>query len=493
LNRQFEQFTPRTPSPFSTSSTRFTTPQSIETTGPIDPLADPKRQTITSIAFHTNELSDGIFEHFALDILFMLLTDGHSAPMHKALLDTGLGTGYSPITYHEMLGKTAFAAFGLEGVSADDEGRVEVEIFKVLQECAEKGFEKERVEGVLHQMELSLKHDSAQFGMRLLFGITRGWFDGVDPVESILLKEQIGKLREKLAQGPFFEGLIRKYFLENESRLVFTMRPDPEFEVKLKEREKTKLAERLNVLSEAEKEEVYKAGLALLQAQGESQDVSVLPTLTVDDIPKQEPSYPLIKETKHPRASEGLSTPVLSGKRQDTDVYWRHAATNGITYFKALIPLNGLPSELRPYLSIFADALSSLGTKTKSASDFENEILLKTDGIAGSTVVTTNPHGTSIYFPANVDLDIFQEYLGISTACLDQNIPDMYNLLRQFIFETNWDNEAKLSSLIKTSASGLVNSVADSGSRYAALYAGSKLTQAKVLTSTCTSNLKGCG
>jgi len=91
---------------------------------------------------------------------------------------------------------------------------------------------------------------------------------------------------------------------------------------------------------------------------------------------------------------------------------------------------------------------------------------------------------------ANVDIDIFQEYLGISTACLDQNIPQMYNLLRQFIFETNWDNEAKLSSLIKTSASGLVNSVADSGSRYAALYAGSKLTQEKVFTCTSNSNFE---
>ena len=316
--------------------------------------------------------------------------------MHKALLDTGIGTGFSPITGHEMLGKTAFAAFGLEGVSEGDEGRVELEICKVLEECAEKGFEKERVEAVLHQMELSLKHDSAQFGMKLLFGITRGWFDGIDPVESIQLKELIERLREKLAEGPFLQGLIRKYFLENRSRLVFTMRPDPEFEVKIKEREKAKLAERVGALSDVEREEVYKDGMALLQVQGEAQDVSVLPTLTVDDIPKEEASYPLIKETKRPIASEAACTPALSGKRQDTDVYWRHAATNGITYFKALIPLNGLPNELRPYLSIFADALSSLGTKTKSASEFENEILLKTDGIAGSTVVRTNPHGRSI-------------------------------------------------------------------------------------------------
>jgi len=56
----------------------------------------------------------------------------------------------------------------------------------------------------------------------------------------------------------------------------------------------------------------------------------------------------------------------------------------------------------------------------------------------------------------------------------------MYTLLRQFMFETNWDNEKKLDSLIKNSAGGVVNSIASSGSRFAELYAASKLIPAKV-------------
>jgi len=55
----------------------------------------------------------------------------------------------------------------------------------------------------------------------------------------------------------------------------------------------------------------------------------------------------------------------------------------------------------------------------------------------------------------------------------------MYDLIRQFMLETNWDNEKKLNSLIKNSASGLINSIASAGSRFAALYAASKYTPSK--------------
>jgi Zn-dependent M16 (insulinase) family peptidase len=79
-----------------------------------------------------------------------------------------------------------------------------------------------------------------------------------------------------------------------------------------------------------------------------------------------------------------------------------------------------------------------------------------------------------------IDLGGLEESLVISGACLDKNVPAMYDLIRQFMSETNWDNEKKLDSLIKNSASGVVNSIASAGSRFAELYAASKLTPAKV-------------
>ena len=376
LDERFSQFSRLSPEEFSRPASRFTSVQRVETTCPLDPLTDPNKQNVISISFHANELSSGYFDHFALNVLVALLTDGHSAPLRKALLDTNIGTDWSPNAGHHNFCKTAFVAFGLQGVQAGDESRVESEILRVLSEVSETGFETERIEGILHQMELGLKHKSAHFGTSLMWKATSSWFDGVCPIEILQWNSRIERLRKEISEGPFFQHLIKKYFLENQSRLVLTMRPDPEFDDKFKAKEKMLLNEKLNSLTETDKKKVYEEGLSLLEAQEKPEDLSSLPTLTLKDIPVK-----------------GETHPVESEKVDQVPVQWRIAPTNGITYFRALSSLKGLPSHLRPYLPLFADALSSLGTTKKSASEFEDEINLKTDGLRGSVVINTNHSG----------------------------------------------------------------------------------------------------
>jgi presequence protease len=469
LNERFDQFSPLPRTDFSQSAPRFASLQRVETTCPLDPLTDPKKQNVTSISFHTNELSDGYFEHFALNVLVALLTDGHSAPLRQALLDTNIGTDWSPNSGHHAFGKTAFVAFGVQGVQEGDEALVEAEILRVLSEVAETGFNPDRIEGVLHQMELGLKHKSAHFGTNLMWKATSSWFDGVDPIEILQWNSRINKLRQEIAVGPFFQDMIKKHFLDNPSRLILTMRPDPDFDEKFKTKEKKLLSEKLDALSETDKTKVYEDGLSLLEAQEKPDDLSSLPTLTVRDIPRISPHYPLSRYDIN-----------------EIRTYWRTTPTNGITYFKAVTTLTNLPNYLRPYLPLFADALSSLGTTQKSASEFEDEINLKTDGLRCSVLVNTLPDSISwllIFANAHVGLDKVSESLVISGACLDKNIPAMYSLLREFIYETNWDNEKKLESLIKNNASGVVNSIASAGSQFAEAYASSKLTPSRVYIS----------
>ena len=264
----------------------------------------------------------------------------------------------------------------MQGVKEVDEKVVESEILRVLGEVAENGFESDRVEGILHQMELGLKHQSAQFGTHLMWKVTGSWFDGVNPIEALQFNSRIERLRAEIAKGGFFEGMVKKYFLDNQSRLILTMRPDPAFDEKVKAKESSLLSEKLAVLSEADKKRIYEEGLALLKAQESPEDLSSLPTLTVDDIPSQSQTFPVEKENV-----------------RQVPVQWRIAHTNGITYFRAISSLEGLPSHLRPYLPLFADALSSLGTASKSPSEFEDEINLKTDGIDCNIHTRATPSG----------------------------------------------------------------------------------------------------
>jgi Zn-dependent M16 (insulinase) family peptidase len=77
----------------------------------------------------------------------------------------------------------------------------------------------------------------------------------------------------------------------------------------------------------------------------------------------------------------------------------------------------------------------------------------------------------------------------VTSACLDKNVSAMYDLVRQFMLETNWENEKKLDSLIKNSAGAVVTEIASAGSHYASVYASSKLTPAMVSTHQTIANI----
>jgi Zn-dependent M16 (insulinase) family peptidase len=132
--------------------------------------------------------------------------------------------------------------------------------------------------------------------------------------------------------------------------------------------------------------------------------------------------------------------------------------------------LDDLPEELRVYLPLFTDAILRLGTSKKSMEQLEDEIKLKTGGIGASTHVSTN----------HSNLEVTEEGLVFSGYCLDKNVPNMLELLRTVLLETNFYAVSKLRTLIQGSASGFVNSLAESGHSFARTFAAAHLTPAAV-------------
>jgi len=73
-----------------------------------------------------------------------------------------------------------------------------------LADVVENGFEKERVEEVLHSIELGMRHQSSNFGLSVLFGVAPLWNHGVNVLDALRQADQISNLRAKLAQYPSY-------------------------------------------------------------------------------------------------------------------------------------------------------------------------------------------------------------------------------------------------------------------------------------------------
>ncbi|KAI9817005.1 MAG: Mitochondrial presequence protease [Phylliscum demangeonii] len=430
-----------------------TGPHHVTVEGPLDPLVDPSRQLKTSTSWLMCDTSD-VLENFSVGVVASLLLDGYGSPLYRNLIEAGIGLDWSPNTGYDGSGKTGIFSIGLTGVKPEDIPRVTEVVDRTLRDIHREGFDRSKVDGILHQLDLALKHKTAQFGLSLMHRLKPAWFNGVDPFDSLAWNDTVSAFKERFAQDRYLESLLEKYLFTDKS-LVFTMTPSANYQEELETEESARFARKLAEVearaggSEQARQELEKGELELqkIQDKAKGADVSVLPTLKVADIPRE-------RDTKSLRHAD------VDG----VQVQWRTTSTNGLTYFRAINPIVGMPHELRNYIPLFNDAIMRLGTKEQTMEQIEDRIKLKTGGISTSYHLSTSPS----------DIQTCSEGFAVSGYALDGNVPFMYDLLRTILYETDFDSleaEGKIRELLQSEASGAVNSIAQSGHSYARRFA----------------------
>ncbi|ERS95760.1 mitochondrial presequence protease [Sporothrix schenckii ATCC 58251] len=438
--------------------------ESVTVTGPTDPLVDPSRQFKTSVSWILGDTTD-VVESFSLALVSALLMDGYGSPLYRGLIETGLGIDWSPNTGYDSSGRVGIFSVGLTGVQETDVAHVKDEVDAILRNVRDKGFERAKIDGYLHQLELSLKHKTANFGMALLQRLKPKWFTGVDPFDALAWNDTIAAFEAKLAEGGYLEGLMDKYLL-GRNTLSFTMTPSATYSQELAQEEEARLASKIAEVAHqsggeaAARQRLEEQEAVLLVEQGKSntEDLSCLPTVHVQDIPR----------TKEPV--------VVREETADNAVrlQWREAPTNGLTYFRAINALGHLSDELRSLVPLFTDAIMRLGTKTDTMEQLEDRIKLQTGGVSVGYHSSASP---TDYTDAN-------EGIIFTGMALDRNVPAMLDLLRTLVLETNFDSPEAVQhirQLLQAASDGVVNDIASSGHAFARRAAEAGLTRSAFL------------
>ena len=425
--------------------------------GPVDPLIDRQMQFRTSTSWVMGEISNAL-ECVALGIMSAYLLNGYGSPFYQGLIDAGLGPDFSVNTGFDFFGRKGIFSVGLNGVKEVDVPRVKDATKDILYDVYQKGFDKTKIEGLLHQKELGQKHKTADFGMSAMNLSVPRWFNGGDPFDMLSWNELAADFRSKLANGNYLETLLEKHLLNNRT-LTLTMEPIDNYSTSLLMEEAGRLSNKIAEVSvatgseSAAKASLIKQEMDLLEVQKEEppHKLACLPTLNVTDIPRQ-------MERKSIRDS----------LEDQVKVQWREASTNGLTYFRAINTLDGLPTELRYLLPLFTETLLRLGTKDRSIEELEDTIKLRTGGISASYYSNTSLFETQKA----------TEGLLFSGFALDENVPMMYELLRTLLQETDFDGpdvESRITALLQNTMSSSLDNVAASGQLFARSYAEASL------------------
>lgn len=421
---------------------RYSEPKEFVFRYPLEKSEDDGKKVQTALAWLTPSIKEPL-EVLSLQLINLILLGHSGAPLRKSLLESNLGKALADTTGYEDEIRDTWFSVGLQGVAESDVDQVETLIRTTLQEIVDQGIDEEEIELAIHQMELDTREISGghyPYCLNLLFRFFGTWVHGGDPLKSIDFDQTLELLREKLAEGRFFEKQIQKYLIDNPHRVKIALIPDHDLE----KREAEKLKEELEAikanLSEEQKQKIIQESRVLKEYQEQVEDLSCLPTLKVSDIPET-----IRYVAPSQRDLDGL----------DVTLYER--PTNGILYCNCFFSMNDLTDSEREWLPILGNLLPQVGAAGMPYEELSRQIARFTGGISAVP---------------NID-SAFQEgipeweYFSVSSKSLYRNQLEMFDLLKKIINEWEFSNLKRVKTLIAQRANYMSNSIVQSGHSYA--------------------------
>jgi len=401
---------------------------------PLDKNEDPENKDYVNVAWLTCDITQ-IQELLALTLLSRVLLKDDSYPLHKALLDSGLGQTTGICEFENDL-KDTFFTCGLRGVHARDAYKVEALVLATLTGLAEEGLPQELVEAELHRMKLGLREVSRNtfpFGFNLALQMAGQWLHSGDPIRVLDIDSELDQLEQSVRQGFYLERMIKKHLLDNPHRALVVVAPDQHLAANFEQRTKKELTAIQKRLTIPEAEQIRSQSEELQKLQSQTEDASCLPTLKLGDIASG------IAWAKKRRISRGLR------------VY--PADTSGLEYFYALVGLDALPPELLPYVPLFNRTFTEVGTRKFGYEDMLKQVNRYTGGIKLESI----PH--TAYQPPFGALP----FTICQAKCLEENRKEMYELVKELWLDVDFSDLGRLETLLRHFKSHLEDSILPKG------------------------------
>lgn len=451
----FDRIDPRTDVP---SQPRWDRPIQKTYVYPLSEDEDTGRKCQAGVAWLTSDIKD-TFEVLSLSLLEQILLGNSASPLRKALIDSQLGTALSDGTGFDADNRDTLFACGLKGIAESSAEAVQDIVLNTLTDLVSGGIDPQMIESAIHQIEFQRKeivNTPYPYGIRLLLQIGGSWFHDGHPERVLQFDADLAKLREKLENEPFFENQIKRYFLDNNHRVLLLLKPDTEKAGRDREAEIRRLAAIREQLSAEDLRQLTAEAEKLRQFQEHEEDVSSLPTLSLSDI------TPEIHTVRHEFSNDRLP------------VYIYEQATSGISYFTAAVGIGALPERLLPLVPFFCSALPRMGTAERDYSEMAQRIDLYTGGLGLSAQARTRHDSAGTCLP----------FLLFNAKCLVRNQEKMFDILSELSTAFSFADRQRLKNLLLEYRAALESGLIQNGHRYSMSLAARKFSLAAALNET---------
>jgi Zn-dependent M16 (insulinase) family peptidase len=396
---------------------------------------------------HSTNLKEQLEAH----LLDGVLLDDGASPLRQALETTKLGSAPSPLCGLEDSNREMSFICGLEGSCAENADALEQLVLDVLQKVADDGVPFERVEAVLHQLELSQREisgDSYPYGLQLILDGLSSAVHGGDPVAVLNLDPVLEQLRESIRDPAYIRRLVKKRLLDNCHRVRLTLTPDPELSARRDRAEAERLAAVKAAMDQAQRLHVVEQAQALAERQQQEDDPGVLPKVGLEDIPAE----------MHIASGD-------SGTLAGCPASYYAQGTNGLVYQQLVVELPQLEGELLDTLPFYSSALTQLGCGGRD--------YLTVQALQSS--VSGGVHASSSMRSAIDNVQSVRGHFVVSGKALLRNHAPLCELMRDTLTAARFDELDRIRELVAQQRARREQSVTAGGHSLAMLAASAGL------------------
>ncbi len=391
----------------------------------------------------------------ALKILTHVLIGTPASPLHKALIDSGLGeevTGGIESDLRQM-----YFSAGLIGIAAAEADKVEALIDDTLRRLAEDGIDPQTVEASLNTFEFRLRENntgSFPRGLSLMLRALTTWLYDGDPLTPLTFEAPLEAIKARVAaKERFFEKMIHQNFLQNPHRATVMLAPDAEAGKLDETAEKARLAEARTAMSEDDLQNTIHNTLELKRRQ------------VTPDSPEALATIPMLKLSDLDKLNKKIPLAVI--EKNQHKILYHDLFTNGIFYLDVGFDLHALPQELLAYLPLFSRCLTQIGTEKENFVQLLQRIGQKTGGI-----------GTSRYTSTLQNAEASTAWLFVRAKAMRHQLDDLLAILRDILLTVKLDDRERFRQMVLEKKASLESSLVPSGSGFVSTRLSARFSEA---------------
>lgn len=328
---------------------RLPAPKRVVQPYALDDGEDTARKTHIVVGWLLGQSTD-LEAQLEAELLSSVLLDNSASPLLHALETTPLGQSPSPLCGLEDSQREMVFSCGISGSEAESADALEALVLEVIQRVADEGVPQEKLEAVLHQLELHQREvsgDGFPYGLQLIMQALGPATHYADPVAVLDLDPVLERLRERIAQPGYIQSLARRLLLDNPHRVTLVMTPDTGLSARREAEERERLAARKAAMDRAQLEAIAEQAQRLEARQQQVDDLSILPKVTLADVPAGFPALDY-----RTREANGLRL----------SAYQR--GTNGLVYQQLIAELPQLAESDLELLPLYTRLLTETGLGT---------------------------------------------------------------------------------------------------------------------------------